>query len=106
MIRHARGVRIALYIRVGHLKGLVYAANGFESGGIEWLVGYEVVDLGWRAGGDGRVGDADVAVLFPHGERRVCDVPGAGEERECWWREGRGWGRGGEGGRVAEGDHL
>lgn len=106
MIRHARAIRIAIRIRIRHVKGPVYAANGFERGRFERLVGYEVVDLSGRAGGDGRVGDADVAVLFPHGQGRVCDVPGAGEEGECWWREGRGWGRGGEGGRVAEGDHL
>jgi hypothetical protein len=79
IIRHARGIRLDTRTRIRHGKGLVDAFDGFDGGRVERLVGYEVVNLWGGGGGHGRVGYDDVAVLLPHWERRVCDVPGAGE---------------------------
>ena len=46
-----------------------------------------VVELRGRRAGHARVRDHDVAVLAPHGQRRMRYVPGAGEPGERWWRD-------------------
>lgn len=106
MICHARATCIAIDLCIRHLERPIHALYGFDGRGVERLVGDEVVNLGRRGGFNWRVGYADVAVLFPHGEGGVRDVPGAGEEGEGWWGEGWRWRGGGEGGGVAEGDHF
>lgn len=88
-VRHARqpfGIFLLAFRRgIVHVEWLVQAMYALRLGGADGLVCDHVVDLRREGVGHGRVGYYDVLVLVPHWERRVGDVPGAGEPLECGW---------------------